>query len=118
YDNEYKQDIESRLDTLRLTNLLQPELDHPISRNEVFLAIRKLKVGKSPGLDGITTSILKAAADEIGTNTLKESNSVVDALVLVFNFILEKEVWPDRWGRGIVFPLYKQDSRLDPGNYR
>ena len=38
--------------------------------------------------------------------------------MLVFNFVFQKEVWPDRWSRGIVFPLYKQDSRLDPGNYR
>jgi hypothetical protein len=27
-------------------------------------------------------------------------------------------VWPERWGTGIIFPLHKHDSRLDPSNYR
>jgi hypothetical protein len=118
YDDDYKEHTEARLERLRIVKLIQQVLDCTITRQEIFVAIRKLKVGKAPGLDGIITSILKAAADAIGTNELKSKNSVVDSLVFVFNYIFKHEVWPDRWSRGIVFPLYKQDSRLDPGNYR
>ena len=42
----------------------------------------------------------------------------MDALVLVFNFVFENEIWPDRWGTGVIVPLHKQDSRLEPSNYR
>lgn len=27
-------------------------------------------------------------------------------------------MWPKRWAQGIIFPLYKDGSRLAPGNYR
>jgi hypothetical protein len=36
----------------------------------------------------------------------------------MFNYVFDKEEWPERWGSGIIFPLYKQDGRLEPGNYR
>ena len=75
-------------------------------------------MGKAPGVDGVLTSVLRHAADAVGTNKLKPGNAVVDALVLMFNYVFDKEEWPERWGSGIIFPLYKQDGRLEPGNYR
>jgi hypothetical protein len=118
YDDEHKEAVEARLRNLREVLQLQPELDGPISKQEVFDAIRKLKCGKAPGVDGITSTILKLAADAVGTSKLKADNPVVDALVALFNFVFDNEIWPERWATGIIFPLYKQDSRLDPGNYR
>ena len=38
--------------------------------------------------------------------------------MLLFNFVFKHEVWPKRWGQGIIFPIFKEGSRLDPGNYR
>ena len=118
YDEDYKRERESRLRALRAVPADQPELDGPITRQEVFDAIRKLKAGKAPGVDGVTTTILMMAADAVGTSKLKVDNHVVDSLVLLFNFVFDNEIWPERWATGIIFPLYKQDSRLDPGNYR
>jgi len=123
YDDEYKAEVEDRLALLREARLHHPILDRPISRLEVWAAIRKLKLGKAPGEDGILTDILKTAADGVGTSTMREGgglgeNSVVSALCLLFNFVLDREVWPERWGTGVIFPLHKHDSRLEPGNYR
>ena len=118
YDDEHRDTVEARLETLRLLKLHQPELDEKIDRKEVWRAIRRLKCGKSAGVDTIVTDILKTAADAIGTNELKPDNPVVDSLTLLFNYVFDNCVWPERWACGIVFPLYKQDSRLDPGNYR
>jgi len=118
FDDEHKVAEEARLERLRTVKLIQAVLDGRITRKEVFEAIRKLKAGKAPGVDGVTTTILKMAADAVGTSKLKGENYVVDSLVLLFNFVFENEVWPERWGTGIIFPLFKQDSRLDPGNYR
>ena len=118
YDNEHKLEIEDRLEFLRRIRLHQAELDSPITRIDIFNAIRRIKAGKAPGVDGVTTTILKMAADAVGTSKLKGVNPVVDSLTLLFNYVFEHEVWPERWATGIIFPLYKQDSRLDPGNYR
>ena len=118
YDDDYKKEIEERLEWLRRVRIYQSELDYPITRAEVFKAIRKLKIGKASGEDGVLTDILKTAADAVNTSKLKSGNSVVDALVLLFNYVFDNEVWPDRWGSGIIFPLHKHGSRLDPCNYR
>jgi hypothetical protein len=74
--------------------------------------------GKAPGVDGVLSTIIKEAADAVGTSELESRNPVVDSLVLVFNFVFKHEVWPSRWGQGIIFPIFKEGSRLDPGNYR
>lgn len=118
YDEEYKAEEEERLSWLRSLRVHQPELDYPITDREVFAAIRGLEMGKSPGEDGILTDILKTASDGVNNSKLRGNNTVIDALVLLFNYIFDNEVWPDRWGSGIISPLHKHDSRLDPGNYR
>ena len=119
FDEDFKRNTEKKLDTYRALRIFQSHLDAPITRKEIFRAIRKMKVGKAPGIDGILTSILKPAAAAVGSSKLKDYNPVIDALELMFNFIFEKEVWPQRWAEGIIFPLYKNTgSRLDPGNYR
>lgn len=118
YDDEYKEMVEDRLRVMRTMEIVQGGLDDEITVKEVFKAIRKLNLGKAPGIDGVLTSILKTAADAVGTNKLKQGNTVVEALTLMFNFIFSRGTWPERWGSGVIFPIYKQGSRLDPGNFR
>ena len=118
YDEEYKKEVEARLRRLRNIRAHQPELDRPITAAEIFRAIRKLKMGKAPGQDGILTDILKTAADAVNNSKLRGNNTVVEALVLLFNYVFDNEVWPERWGTGVIVPLHKHDSRLDPSNYR
>ena len=65
YDDEYKRQVEERLEWMRGVHQHQPTLDAPITAMEVFAAIRKLKMGKAPGEDGILTDILKTAADAV-----------------------------------------------------
>ena len=114
YDDEHKKEVEKRLEWLRRFRLVQGGMDGPITDLEVFGAIRKLKMGKAPGVDGILTSVIKAAADAVNTNKLKGGNTVVEALTLLFNYVFIREQWPGRWGSGIIFPLFKQDNRLTP----
>ena len=118
YDDEYKKQVEDRLDLLRKVRLHQPILDCPITKGEVWRAVRKLKLGKAAGEDGILTDIIKSAADAIGTSKMRGNNTVITSLCLLFNFVLDREVWPARWGTGVIFPLHKADSRLDPANFR
>ena len=120
YNDDYKEEEEARLERLRIRSksIVQPALDGPITVLEVFRAIRRMKMGKAPGVDGVLSSIIRHATDAVGTNKLKPVNSLVDALVLMFNYVFDNEEWPERWGEGIIFPLYKHDGRLEPGNYR
>ena len=118
YDDEYMEEVEERLSWLRRVRKHQPDLDQPITGKEVFTAIRKLRMGSAPGEDGILTDIIKTAADAVNNNKLRGNNTVVDALVLLFNYMFDNEVWPERWSSGLIVPLHKHDSKLDPANYR
>ena len=93
-------------------------MDHPIDANETFAAVRKAKPGRAQDEYGFDIDILRSASDAVYNGCLRGENSVIDALTLLFNFVLEREVWPERWSTGIIFPLHKHDSRLQPGNYR
>ena len=118
YDDKYKVEVEERLAWLRKVRVHQPHLDYPITAREVFAAIRKLRMGSAPGEDGILADILKTAADAVNNSKLRGHNTVVEALVLLFNFMFDNEVWPARWSSGVILPIHKHDSRLDPSNYR
>ena len=78
-------------------NIFQEELDGMITTEEVFAAIRRMKMGKTFGVDGILSSILRHAADAVGTNKMKDGNLVVEALTLMFNYVFHDEEWPERW---------------------
>jgi hypothetical protein len=118
YDDDYRREVEDRLALLKQARLHHAILDGVITEKEVWAAVRKLKLGKAPGMDGILTDILKTAADGVGTSKMRGNNTVVTALCLLFNFVLDREVWPERWGTGVIFPLHKDGSRLDPANFR
>ena len=40
------------------------------------------------------------------------------SLIRLLNFILETGIYPDSWCRGIITPIFKSGSKVDPGNYR
>ena len=92
HDAAYKAEVEERLAWLRSVRVYQPNLDYPITAREVFQAIRKLRMGSAPGEDGILTDILKTAADAVNNSKLRGRNTVVEALVLLFNFMFDNEV--------------------------
>ena len=118
YDEEYEREVRARLEVMRQAKIFQPELDGPITMQEVFAALRKLKSGKAPGEDGVLADIIRTAADAVGTNKMRGDTGMVEALVLMFNYVFDNEVWPERWGSGVIVPLHKHDSRLLPSNYR
>ena len=118
YDEDYKTEVEERLAVMRAVNTHQPELDGAITSGEVWSAVRKLKMGKAPGEDDILTDILKSGADAVNNGKMRGNDGMIQALVMLFNYVFDHEVWPERWGSGVIFPIHKHDSRLDPSNYR
>jgi hypothetical protein len=118
YCEDFEAEEKERFERMRLVKVNQPWLDRPIGAREIFDAVRKLRMGTAPGEDGLLPDIIKTAADAFNNNKTRGNNTVIEALQLLFNFVFEREVWPERWSSGMIFPLYKADSRLDPSNYR
>ena len=77
--------------------------DRPITREEVLLAVQRLKNGKAAGPDGIIGEILKHA---------------MDFLVKFFNVLFDRGRYPNSWTESIIVPLFKKGNQNDPNNYR
>jgi hypothetical protein len=90
----------------RQTELLTAETPVPEkSAFEVELAIEKLKVHKSPGIDEISPEFIKAGGSTIRCEILK-------LIISVWN----KEKFPEEWKELIVVPIYKKGSNTDFSN--
>ena len=73
--------------------------DRPITREEVLLAIQKLKNGKAAGPDGIIGELLKHAG-----------HLAVDFLVKFFNVLFDRGIYLDSWTESIIVPLFKKGN--------
>ena len=81
--------------------------DRPITREEVLLAIQRLKNGKAAGPDGIIGEFFKHAG-----------HLAVDFLVKFFNVLFDRGIYPDSWTESIIVPLFKKGNQNDTNNYR
>ncbi len=59
-------------------------------------AIKKLKPGKSPGLDGVPIDLFKSLMHDFSS-----------MLVTLFNYVLEEGSYPDLWSTGLINPVPK-----------
>ena len=66
-----------------------------------------LKVDRSPGPDGMHPRVLKEMAGEIA-----------NALVVIYQNLLDSGVVPADWKTANVTPLFKKGGRQKAGNYR
>ena len=83
-------------------------LNIPITENEINLAIRNLKSGKSAGLDGIVNEYIKTTA-----------HFTMPLYTKLFNIIFETGILPDSWLEGRIIPIFKnKGDHSNPENYR
>ena len=66
-----------------------------------------LRVDKATRLDGISARLLKEACPEI-----------VPSLTHIINLSIRCGYFPDEWKISKVLPLYREDIKFDPNNYR
>ena len=79
-----------------------------VSVDDVRKAVNKLKKGKSPGVDGITSEMLKCGGE-----------CLLEWLRRVCNVCLLNGKVPNDWMRAIIVPIYKgKGDRSDCRNYR
>ena len=84
-----------------------PELDDPVTEQEVRQAVRNLKQGKASGLDGICGEFLKYS-----------ENIVAPFLAKLFNKLYDMNVFPSDWCKSVIIPLFKKGDDKLPDNYR
>ena len=82
-------------------------LNSNITSCEIIHALKKLKKGKSPGIDGISLEFIKS--DMITFLPLLEAS---------FNNILSTEDYPDKWVQWTNTPIHKSGSKSCADNYR
>jgi len=107
-ENENENPSESQPGTESEANVTHiPELDDPITEQEVRQAVRNLKQGKASGLDGICGEFLKYS-----------ENIVVPFLTKLFNKLYDMNVFPSDWCKSVIIPLFKKGDDKIPDNYR
>ncbi len=88
-------------------NLITDLLNSVITEEEVRFALRNLKKGKSPGLDGLPIDIF-----------IKCENQLLKMILHLLNYILDNGTYPEKWAQGLIDPLFKKGSTELPSNYR
>ena len=83
------------------------ELSFTFTEEEILNAISKLKLGKAPGPDSISSEIIKATTPII-----------TPILVKLFNYIMSNGTYPKLWSIGLITPLLKKGSPFITDNYR
>jgi hypothetical protein len=76
------------------------------SDSEFEMAIEKLKIHKSPGIDQIPAELIKAGGRTIRSEVHKLINSIWNT-----------EKLPEQCKKSIIVPLYKKGDNTDCSNY-
>jgi hypothetical protein len=85
----------------------EPALDKDIENEEVFAAVREVKLNTKSG-DGFPPELY-----------FNGGLGLVMGLTYLFNFVWKGIVWPDKWSEAPVFHLFKNlGSKADPAKYR
>ena len=75
----------------------------PITEQEVENSIKRLSNRKTPGIDGITSELIKAGGD-----------MMIKILTILFNKIINTEKSSEDWSKMIITPIHKKGDKLNP----
>ena len=82
-------------------------IETQILRDEVEEAVKKMKNGKSPGVDNIPGELIKNGG-----------KAMIDALTVICQRIWTTKEWPNKWTQSIMIPLPKKGNLKKCQNYR
>ncbi len=106
-DRKSPDEIDTFLSRLDLPTLMTSLIEGEITAAEVSSAISKLKPGKAPGSDGLTTAFYQ--------NFLNKLSSI---LAVIFNAAFEKGSLSDSQKIAIIILLFKKGQWEDVANYQ
>lgn len=96
-----------QLTILEIEGNEDPFLDGVITEAEVIESLKKLKLGKTPGEDGISNEFLRALP-----------GNWVLYVTSLFNKILKGESVPLAWASVLMTMIHKKGDKTNPANYR
>jgi hypothetical protein len=79
----------------------------PVTEEELLKLINNLSLNKAPGIDGISSNILKQTA-----------SLIAQPLAHIYNMSFTQAIVPDKLKIAKVIPIYKKKEKTSPGNYR
>jgi hypothetical protein len=79
----------------------------PVLTGDVEKIIKSLKNGKSPGLDGVSSNMLKIIYP-----------AILDVLTFLINLSFETVIFPEKLKNAVVIPIHKSGSFALPSNFR
>ena len=83
-------------------------LNAQFTEGEVSTVIDNLKNNKSAGLDKLINEFFKYS-----------KSYLCPVITKLFNVVLNSEIFPESWAKGLIVPVYKnKGDRSDPNNYR
>ena len=82
-------------------------MDCPFTNEETVKGIALLKSKKPSDNNSISNEMIKASVPSLSS-----------FLVTLFNKILQSQIYPEEWSRGIIIPLPKSGEIENPDNYR
>ena len=78
-----------------------------LEKEEIEAAIKRMKLGKAPGVDKVTVDEMRAAG-----------NIGMDMLFKLFERVWEREEIPKDWSRAVIVPIFKKKDKTVCDNYR
>ena len=115
FDESFKTQIEVEIDEIgeeggNEHDDLRVSMNREFEDEEIAEAIRKLRVGKAVGIDGVMNEMIKYGEEDL-QRCIKE----------LLNQVWREERIPDDWKKGLIFPIFKggpPEYASDPSRYR
>ena len=113
FDVQFMKNIEefiSKYDrgtSLATNDVLDDILNAPVNIEETRASLRRAKINKAAGTNGIPSEFYKYARDVLEK-----------PLTALFNHLLDNGSYPSAWCEGLINPLHKRESPTLPDNYR
>ena len=79
----------------------------PITKQDMENSIKMLSNRKAPGIDGITSELIKTGGDMI-----------ITILTSLFNNIINTDKSPEDWSTMMITPIHKKGDKLNAEYYR
>ena len=88
-------------------NIEVESLDGDITEGEVLQALKGMKGGTAPGVDGLPMKLLKTYA-----------RGLAGPLSKIFSWLFNSGKYPEQWSTAIIYPIWKSGNSACPNNYR
>ena len=93
---------------IKLKNKLNlDQLNKPFDLEEINQGNVRLKTKKSPGIDCISSEMIKYF-----------NNALLSKIKKLFNLTLDPGYYPETWIQGLIHSIHKNGSKIDSSNYR